>query len=372
MPNLSNKTNREKLKPRSAVYTQVLAPGRALGYRRRDADSPGRWVLRTAKNDGGYGFETLGVADDRQPADGKEVLSYSQALALALGRRIADPTKVRVIDALRTWARDKAVLASSDKQAMDYFNAAERVGSRFGNKTIKTISARDITAWLDQIVADGEDTRKRRATANRQLAILKAALTRAADAAEYQGNRAWLSVSKFAKAESFGARLVILTSDEEDRLIEAARPDVATLLRALQMTGARFGEMRTCMVSDFSVERLTLTGKTGTRTIALSPDKAAYFAALAADCDQDAPLLRRQDGRQWPDGGQLKPVAKAVRAAGLPDVVTTYAFRHGFISRALAKGVPVAAVAQHTGTSVDMIMAAYAKFAPAQMAEWFG
>ena len=357
--------------PRAAVYSQILAQGRALGYRRRRSGRPGRWVLRIAAMDGGYRFEVLGVADDFVEADGKDVLSYAQALAAAVGRKVADPTKVRVSDALMAWSQEKAALASSNKQASDYLNAANRIASHFGAKTIKTISARDISEWMKSIVESGKDPRKRRSTANRQLATLKAALTRAANEAEYSGDRAWLPVKKFPKAESFGARVTILTSEEEETLINAARPDVGQLLRALQMTGARFGEMRQAKVGDLNDARLTLVGKTGPRTISLSKERAKFFADVAAGRSTTGPLLHRQDGTAWPDGGQLKPIAKAVYDAGLPNEVTSYALRHGFISRALANGVPVAAVAQHCGTSVEMIMATYAKFAPAQMAEWF-
>ncbi len=262
MPDLSNKTNRKKLKPRAAIYAQVLSQGRALGYRRRRHNTPGRWMLRTAKAEGGYAFEVLGVSDDFADADGKQVLNYTQALSAALGRKAADPAKVHVADALLDWAKGKAELASSAKQASDYYNSAQRISKPFAGKTIKTISVRDITAWLQVIVDDGDDARKRRATANRQLATLKAALTRAADEAEYQGDRAWLSVSKFPKAQSFGARLVILTPAQEEALICGARSDVAELLKGLQLTGARYGELRQASISDLNGTRLSITGKT--------------------------------------------------------------------------------------------------------------
>lgn len=371
MPDLSNKTARRKLKARSSAYTQKLAEGRALGYRKRATGSPGRWLLRTAGDDSGYAFEVLGVADDFADADGREILSYPQALAAALGKQSADPTKITVKQALDEWAAAKRAGASSEKQAIDIDNAARRVASAFGRKTLKTLATRDVTRWMDGIVAEGKDPRARRATANRQLAILKAALTMAADAYDYAGNRAWIAAKKFAKAESFGKRMVILSPEDEGRLIEAARPDLAIMLTALQMTGARFGEMRTVTVHDLHGNRLSLGGKTGRRTIALSDDKATWFSERAKGLPADAPLLTRHDGTGWPDGGQLKPTRLAVKAAGLPENVTTYALRHGFISRALSAGVPITAVAQHVGSSPEMIAASYAKFSQAQMQEWF-
>ena len=155
MPELRNKTNRLKLKPRAAIYPQVLAEGRALGYRRRRSNRPGRWVLRTAKSDSGYNFEVLGIADDFAPADGREILDYSQALTAALGRKSADPTKVTVQQAMTSWADAKAETASSTKQAADYHNAARRISSNFGRKTLKTISAKSISDWLKSLT-DGQ------------------------------------------------------------------------------------------------------------------------------------------------------------------------------------------------------------------------
>jgi integrase len=67
----------------------------------------------------------------------------------------------------------------------------------------------------------------------------------------------------------------------------------------------------------------------------------------------------------------MGPLATAAKAAGLPAATTAYCLRHSFISRALARGVPVLAVAQHCGTSAEMIEATYAKFTQGAMAEWF-
>lgn len=371
MADLRTKTARAKLPTRSAPHTQKLGPGRILGYRRQTDGKAGSWILRTAKAEGGYDQEVIGIADDQTAADGRDILSYEQALAKAVGQTTADPSRVTIADALDDWAEWKCKTASSGKQCADLRNRARRLARPFPRKTLKTLTARDVTQWLNGIVATGDNPQARRATANRELAVLKAALTRAADLHAYQGTRAWEAVPKFSKAESFGKRMVILTEAEEARLIAAARPDVADLLRALQATGARFGEIASATVGDLVGNRLALTGKTGRRVIVLSSDKADWFRRKAGNRPPDAPLIPRQDGKAWPDGGQMKPVRSAVAAADLPEDVTSYALRHGFITRALSRGVPTVAVAQHVGSSVQMIEQTYAKFAQAELAEWF-
>jgi hypothetical protein len=125
MNDLRTKTARSKLKPRSSAYSQVIANGLALAYRKRSAKKPGRWMLRT-RSDGSdrYDFEVLGDADDLADADGRDILSFSQAMGLALKRTSTDPTRISVADALDAWAKGKCRTASSDKQRLDYRSSA--------------------------------------------------------------------------------------------------------------------------------------------------------------------------------------------------------------------------------------------------------
>jgi hypothetical protein len=129
-------------------------------------------MLRTAKADGtGYGFEVLGVADDLADADGRNVLSYAQALASALGKRAADPNKITVEKALAEWAAAKCILASTETARANIRSAARRISAAFPKRTLRTITAKEIGAWAQEIVAKpGADQRARRATAYREIA----------------------------------------------------------------------------------------------------------------------------------------------------------------------------------------------------------
>lgn len=373
MTDLQSKTARKRLKVRTSPYFSNIGSGRALGYRKQSAGHAGKWIFRhTNELTGTYAKETIGTADDLTTANGSDILSYTQALAIIARKSNTDPAEVSVQEALNDWAAWKSKTASSDKQRTDYANTAKRLGKVFGKLTLATLKASHIANWRDAFLEGYDDTRPRMATANRNLATLKAALNMAANENVYEGKRVWDTVLKFPSEASFGARMIILTDQQEREVIAAARTDLATLLTAMQMTGARYGELRQVLSDDLNgLNLLIRKGKTGSRVITLSDTKAAWFAEQARGKAPTQPLLCRDDGSQWPDGGQIKLFKIAIQNLDVPHGTTAYAFRHKFISDALSRGVPVAAVAQHTGTSVEMIMKSYAKFIPAQMQEWF-
>ena len=371
MADLQSKTARKRLKVRSSAYFSNIGSGRALGYRKQTAGHAGKWIFRrTNEVTGSYSKETIGTADDLSTADGIEILSYTQALAIIARKSNTDPTEVSVQEALDDWAAWKSKTASSDKQRTDYANTAKRIGKAFGKLTLIKLKASHIKTWRDAFLEGYDEARPRMETANRSLAVLKAALNKAANENSYEGKRVWETVSKFPN--SHGKRMIILTDQQEREVIAAARPDLATLLTAMQATGARYGELRQGLCEDLNGSNLVIRdGKTGPRLITLSDAKAAWFAEQVKDKTPTEPLFGRYDGSPWPDGGHLKLFKSAIKNLEVPAGTTTYAFRHKFISDALSRGVPVAAVAKHTGTSVDMIMKNYAKFIPAQMQEWF-
>lgn len=79
---LSTPTARKRLQARAKPYWHPIAEGRALGYRR--VEGPGLWRCRSYRGAGEYADQDLGLADDTLPADGKDILSFAQALKLAM------------------------------------------------------------------------------------------------------------------------------------------------------------------------------------------------------------------------------------------------------------------------------------------------
>ena len=79
---LESKTARLKLASRNAPYWVAIGEGQQVGYRKGIKD--GYWVARlTDMQSRKKVQESIGTADDQQDADGKEVLTYFQAVEAA-------------------------------------------------------------------------------------------------------------------------------------------------------------------------------------------------------------------------------------------------------------------------------------------------
>src|SRR5262249_56031622 len=91
----------------------------------------------------------------------------------------------------------------------------------------------------------------RRATANRVLTILKAALNFAFDEGRVSSNREWgRRVKPFENVET--ARVRYLQLDEARRLVNVTDATFRPMVTAALMTGARYGELARLTIADFN------------------------------------------------------------------------------------------------------------------------
>jgi integrase len=192
--------------------------------------------------------------------------------------------------------------------------------------------------------------------------MARAAFNLAFGAGRVTDDRAWRRVRAFKGVGQ--ARKVILNDAEIQRLVDACGPGLRELVLIGAWTGARLGELTSRRVRDFDPADATLTvsGKTGERVIHLDPQSTSILRQLASGKRADGYLLSNEDGKRWTANGHTKKFATAVALAGLDPAATFYALRHSYISRALASGVPIGAVATHCGTSARMIEIHYAKW----------
>src|SRR5262245_64025300 len=105
--------------------------------------------------------------------------------------------------------------------------------------------------------ADPEAVRRRRATANRVLTYLKAALNHAWRAGLVPSDDAWRRVKPFKSVDAPVVRY--LSHDEIARLLNACQGALRDLVHAALLTGCRYGELCRLKVADYNRDVETLT-----------------------------------------------------------------------------------------------------------------
>src|SRR5260370_2499882 len=218
---LDTRTARSRLKARGKPYFRSLEPGLHLGYR-RPLSGPGKWVARHYIGDQSYEVETLAGADDYSDADGVAVLSFNQAQTLARSRMVcrahaaaAKTGPLTVADAMSSYLE---FLETNRKSApfAKYVNKAF-IDPELGKIEVEALSTDKLRTWHAKLAktsarirtkpgekqrfkADGDDPerdRRRKATANRIMTILKAALNRAWRDGKVASDSAWRRVEPF-------------------------------------------------------------------------------------------------------------------------------------------------------------------------------
>ena len=370
-PKLETRASRLKLPvARKPIFVRI-APGISLGYRR--TSTAGTWVARVADGRSGAWTKRVGIADDFSESDGQTVLTFWEAQeaakAASRGDQVTGNRHAPMTVAQAAAAYLAGLEARSRRTAYDACHRLERLFlPRFGPTRIEDLTRRQLETWRDGLVRTGEDAERRRRsqdTANRVLSIVKALLNHAIgdEANRVTDDSAWRLVRPFQRVAR--AREVHFTASEVLRLLEACdNTGFRDLVTAGFLTGARYGELAACQVRHFDENAETLfipSGKTGPRTVILQPEAAAFFVRLAGARAKEQPLVPRFDGTYWGASHQVRPMKRALAAAGLDPTGTFYALRHSYISRAIEAGMPLTVLAENCGTSVRMIETTYAK-----------
>jgi integrase len=213
--------------------------------------------------------------------------------------------------------------------------------------------------------SNDDHLRRRRATANRILAVAKAALNRSWRKGLIANDDAWRRLSPFRSVSA--ARPQWLTIAQAKRLINASRGDFRQLVMAALTTGARYGELRALKVSDFDPDRSTVlirTSKSGRpRDIVLNAEGVEFFSLLSAGRPGDEWMFLKANGDPWKAGHQVPLMAEAVKAARL-DKIGFHGLRHSYASLSVQAKMPMLILAQNLGhRSVQMLEAHYAHLA---------
>jgi integrase len=404
---LDTREARKKLKPSGKPYWRLLDEGLHFGYRK--GQSSGKWVFRLYKGNQQYVVETIGNADDGgSDANGVNILTFAQGQARA--RQIAElrrkgiattpapPNTERGAYRVRDCISDYLDwMEHARKSARDArYRADKIIVPALGETACDALTTDVIQKWVrdeakaparlrskkkDDKVAkqntkplsdDPEAQRKRRASTNRTLTILKAALNRAWRGGKIASDAAWRRVEPFEEADA--ARVRYLTIAEAQRLINASADDFRLLVRAAVATGARYSELASLRARDFNPDSGTLhirTSKSGKgRHIVLADEGIALFTAQAAGRPIDALLLAKKGGGEWKSSHQTRPMKEACKAARIDPEANFHCLRHTYASHAIMNGAPLLVVAKNLGhIDTRMVEKHYGHLEPSYIAD---
>jgi integrase len=349
----------------------------------------------------GRRFHSIGTVDDVADADGAHVLSFTQAQEAArkwfahVARRDRGEVRNGPYTVRESVEEYLAWLQGHRKTGYD---AGHRVRTHIvphlGDIQCDRLTTAEIQRWLRDLAAsparlrskkdakkpnlrgldkaDHEAIRRRRASANRTLTVLKAALNRAWREGKIPADGAWRRVEPFEEVDA--ARVRYLTVAEAKRLLNACKPDFRRLAQAALVTGARYGELTALRTSDFNPDSGTIhvrTSKSGKgRHVVLNDEGLALFMSLAAGKSRDTVLLMRADGSPWKPAHQARRMTEACRRANIASPASFHVLRHTWASLAVMAGCPLMVVARNLGhTDTRMVEKHYGHLAPSYVAD---
>lgn len=367
---LETRTARVRLRIRRTPYFAKIAKGLRLGYYRGSVS--GSWVARCYRGAGVYATEALGIADDTLEADGVKVLDYWQAQDHA--RRWGERQRLIAEGRLREGAYtvDNAVTDYLAEIAAEKSPAALQ-GAKYvfdawilpdlGATQVEKLTTDRINRWRNKLAMqpkrvrkkltavepatretpDDEDARRaRKATANRILTMLKAALNRAFHSDRVSSDSAWRKVKPFKKVDEAVVRY--LSAAEARRLVRACPEDFRKLVQGALLTGCRYSELARLKAGNFNRDSGTLAirlSKGKIRHVVLTDEGKQSFAEWTEKLGPADNVFLRADKDRWGASHQKRPLDEASKHAGIEPAVTFHILRHSHGSHLAMAGVPM-------------------------------
>lgn len=396
---LETRTARTRLSVRRTPYFAKIAKGLRLGYYR--GAIAGSWIAGHYRGNGTYVTEAIGAADDTLAADGVKVFDYWQAQdhakrwadrqqQIAEGRLRDGPYSVAdaVKDYLGEIAAEKSPAAVQgakyvfDAWIMPELGAIEveklttdrlnRWRNKIATQPKRVRSKRTASKPATRETADDDDARRaRKATANRILTMLKAALNRAFHGDRVSSDSAWRKVRPFKRVDEAVVRYISIT--ECRHLVNACSPDFQKLVQAALLTGCRYSELTRLRCEGFNRDSGTLAirlSKGKVRHAVLTDEGQEIFHTWTADRLGTDRIFLRADGKTWGPSHQKRPLAEASRQAGIAPAVNFHILRHTYGSHLAMKGAPMGVIAAQLGhADTRMTEKHYAHLSPSYVAQ---
>lgn len=396
---LETRTARTRLRIRRTPYFAKIAKGLRLGYYRGSV--AGSWVARYYRGAGAYATEALGIADDTLDADGIKVLDYWQAQDHARRwgerQRLVAEGMVRegsytVANAVKDYlaeitAEKPPAAVRGARYVFDAFILPE-----LGTIHVEKLTTDRLIRWRNKLATqpkrvrskltattpatrdtlDDEDARRaRKASANRILTMLKAALNRAFNAGRISSDGVWRKVKPFKRVDEAVVRY--LTPAEARKLVRACPEDFRKMVQAALLTGCRYSELARLKCENYNADSGTLAirlSKGKIRHVVLTDEAKASFDSWTLDRAHSEHVFLRADGKVWGNSHQKRPLDEASRLAEITPAVTFHILRHTHGSHLAMSGVPMGVVAAQLGhADTRMTEKHYAHLAPSYVAQ---
>jgi hypothetical protein len=176
--------------------------------------------VRVADCKGGNWTKRVGAADDHEGADGESVLDWWQAIdkarQVARGGNADAGRPATVADAVAAYARDLIARGAGPENAT---RITKNLTPSLATKPVGLLTARDLSAWRDGLIADGVKP----ATVVRLSRAIKAALNLAARRDSRIVNRNAWSDGLGGVSENFASRNIHrLDNDQVRAVIDAS------------------------------------------------------------------------------------------------------------------------------------------------------
>ena len=238
---------------------EPISRGKSLGFMK--LASGGVWRARRAVEGGKHVNIELGKAETVKD-DG--FMTHSEAMEQAMkwfSMSEGTNTKYTVRECIADYVEKLRLHNSDDAAKRTEQRINKHVPADIQRTLVKDLSVNKITKWRDGMVKQGDDEtmRKSKDSANRTLAMFKAALNYAYDR-EITADPRWNKVKGFAGVTK--GKVLLLTDEQITTLLRATEGGFHNLCMVAVLTGARYGELREAKVQDFNAKSGTLTLRT--------------------------------------------------------------------------------------------------------------
>lgn len=359
-------TVRNKLAPRREPFWGApVERGLYVGFRR--LAQGGNWIARYHAEDRSHVYQSLGAVTAEN--DYENATREAKRWRRTVDAGVQTDRIVTVADVCRDYTAAMAA-EGRERAATDTRKRFDRIvyDDPIGKLRADKLTQRHLEAWMARMEAGEMTGRKQgvpsRATFNRNLTSLKAALNRAVSRREVPQERAieWRAIKPHKGADERRERY--LDKGQRRALLDAMGDDLRDLAECVALTGCRPGDPAAMQRKDWDMRTglATFHTKTGARAVPVAPAARALFDRLAKS-KLPAARMFTNAGKDWTPQAWAPMVKAAAARADLPADVVLYTLRHSWITDAIVGGMDPVTVAGLTGTSLEMISKHYGHLA---------